>query len=146
MKYKLVQVLEYDAGNVEAIACQGSYHFYSDQPEIAMIYFRRILQMGMPLCGLLHSSCCGKHCRQLQLGNIQFNPKQFLTLWTVSVFHATSDAFGGSLANRSLRGCSAAHSLHALSKCHHVLQVSTAQSSGTTLLYAASMLRNMTWH
>lgn len=43
----MFQVLQYDAGNVEAIACLGSYQFYSDQPEVAMIYFRRILQMGM---------------------------------------------------------------------------------------------------
>ena len=43
-----------------------------------------------------------------------FGPKYLLTLWTVSVLHAASDAFGGSLANRSLRGCSAAHSLHVL--------------------------------
>lgn len=43
-----VQILHFDAGNVEAIACLGSYHFYSDQPEVAMIYFRRILQLGRP--------------------------------------------------------------------------------------------------
>ena len=42
-----MQVLWFDAGNVEAIACLGSYHFYTDQPEIAMSYYRRILQMGM---------------------------------------------------------------------------------------------------
>ncbi len=71
MRYNLVQVLEYDAGNVEAIACLGSYQFYSDQPEIAMIYFRRILQMGMQLCVMLPHSCCyGRCCRQLQSGNM----------------------------------------------------------------------------
>lgn len=71
MKCVLVQVLEYDAGNVEAIACLGSYQFYSDQPEIAMIYFRRILQIGMQLCGMLrHSFCCGRYSRQLQSGNM----------------------------------------------------------------------------
>ena len=43
-----MQVLRLDAGNVEATACLGSYRFYSDQPEIAMIYFRRILQLGRP--------------------------------------------------------------------------------------------------
>ena len=42
-----VQVLHFDAGNVEATACLGSYQFYADQPEVAMIYFRRILQLGM---------------------------------------------------------------------------------------------------
>ena len=43
-----LQILHFDAGNVEAIACLGSYQFYSDQPEVAMIYFRRILQLGKP--------------------------------------------------------------------------------------------------
>jgi hypothetical protein len=59
-----------------------------------------------------------------------------------------SDAFGGQLANRALRDAQqhTACMLCGLSKCHGVLQVSTAQSSGTTLLYAAFMLRNMTWH
>ena len=41
-----VQVLQFDASNIEAIACLGSYHFYSDQPEVSMMYLRRILQMG----------------------------------------------------------------------------------------------------
>lgn len=40
------QVLRYDASNIEATACLGSYHFYSDQPEVSMMYLRRILQMG----------------------------------------------------------------------------------------------------
>jgi tetratricopeptide repeat protein 8 len=29
-------VLYYDASNVEAVACLGAYHFYTDQPEIAL--------------------------------------------------------------------------------------------------------------
>lgn len=29
-------VLYYDSSNVEAIACLASYHFYTDQPEIAL--------------------------------------------------------------------------------------------------------------
>lgn len=41
-----VQVLHFDAGNVEATACLGSFQFYADQPEVAMVYFRRILQLG----------------------------------------------------------------------------------------------------
>ena len=53
-----VQVLWYDAGNVEAIACLGSYHFYSDQPEIAMNYYRRILQMGKQIQVQVGSVLC----------------------------------------------------------------------------------------
>lgn len=71
-----------------------------------------------------------------------------LCLCTISMLSTASDAFLGSLANRSLRGAQqhTACVQCGLSKCHHVLQVSTAQSSGTTLLCAAFMLRNMTWH
>ena len=43
--YKKVLVL--DAANVEAIACLGSHAFYSDQPEMAIRYYRRLLQMGI---------------------------------------------------------------------------------------------------
>ncbi len=77
-----------------------------------------------------------------------FGLKHLLSLWTISVLNAASEAFGGSLANRSLRDAQqhTACLCCGLSKCHHVLQVSTAQSSGTTLLYAAFMLRSMTWH
>lgn len=77
-----------------------------------------------------------------------FGLKHFLSLWTFSVLNAASDAFGALLANRSLRDAQqhTACMRRGLSKCHHVLQVSTALSFGTTLLYAAFMLRNMTWH
>jgi tetratricopeptide repeat protein 8 len=30
------RVLQYDAANVEAIACLAANHFYSDQPEVAL--------------------------------------------------------------------------------------------------------------
>ncbi|KAJ9514769.1 hypothetical protein QJQ45_028539 [Haematococcus lacustris] len=40
-------VLYYDASNVEAIACLAAFHFYTDQPEIALRYYRRLLQMGV---------------------------------------------------------------------------------------------------
>ncbi len=40
-------MLYYDASNVEAIACLAAHHFYTDQPEIALRYYRRLLQMGV---------------------------------------------------------------------------------------------------
>jgi tetratricopeptide repeat protein 8 len=36
-----------DASNVDAIACLAAHHFYSDQPEVALRHFRRLLQMGV---------------------------------------------------------------------------------------------------
>lgn len=41
------QVLRWDASNVEAVACLASHHFYTDQPAIALRYYRRLLQMGV---------------------------------------------------------------------------------------------------
>ncbi|GMI40187.1 hypothetical protein TrCOL_g2105 [Triparma columacea] len=43
--YKMV--LEYDAGNIEAMACLAANHFYEDGPEVALRYYRRLLQMGV---------------------------------------------------------------------------------------------------
>ncbi|XP_050520348.1 tetratricopeptide repeat protein 8-like [Daktulosphaira vitifoliae] len=41
------KTLEWDATDMEAIACIGLNHFYSDQPEVALRYYRRLLQMGL---------------------------------------------------------------------------------------------------
>jgi tetratricopeptide repeat protein 8 len=40
-------VLALDASNVESIASLGAHYFYSDQPEVALRYYRRLLQMGV---------------------------------------------------------------------------------------------------
>lgn len=40
------QALILDATNVESIACIASQHFYSDQPEIALQFYKRLAQMG----------------------------------------------------------------------------------------------------
>lgn len=44
--HRSMQVLAYDATNVEAIACIAAHHFYTDQPEVALRYYRRLLQVG----------------------------------------------------------------------------------------------------
>ncbi|CAF0851773.1 unnamed protein product [Adineta ricciae] len=41
------QVLKLDNTNIEAIACIAANHFYNDQPEIALKFYRRLLQMGV---------------------------------------------------------------------------------------------------
>lgn len=41
------RVLKLDPSNAEAIASLGAHAFYSDQPEIALRYFRRLLQTGV---------------------------------------------------------------------------------------------------
>uniref|UniRef100_A0A2K5EGV1 Tetratricopeptide repeat domain 8 n=1 Tax=Aotus nancymaae TaxID=37293 RepID=A0A2K5EGV1_AOTNA len=48
------EVLKQDNTHVEAIACIGSNHFYSDQPEIALRFYRRLLQMGIYNCQLFN--------------------------------------------------------------------------------------------
>ncbi|KAI7691175.1 Tetratricopeptide repeat protein 8 [Sarcoptes scabiei] len=40
-------VLKFDATDIEAIASIAMNEFYSDQPEIALRYYRRLLQMGL---------------------------------------------------------------------------------------------------
>jgi hypothetical protein len=39
-------LLEYDNTHVEAMACLAAHHFYHDQPEVALRYYRRLLQLG----------------------------------------------------------------------------------------------------
>uniref|UniRef100_A0A8C9W087 Tetratricopeptide repeat domain 8 n=1 Tax=Scleropages formosus TaxID=113540 RepID=A0A8C9W087_SCLFO len=54
-------VLKQDNTHVEAIACIGSNHFYGDQPEIALRFYRsRLLQMGVYNCQLYNNLglCC----------------------------------------------------------------------------------------
>lgn len=42
-----LQVLELDACSVEAVACLAAHHFYDEQPEVALRYYRRLLQAGV---------------------------------------------------------------------------------------------------
>jgi tetratricopeptide repeat protein 8 len=39
--------LQRDASSIEAIASIAGHYFYSDQPEIALRFYRRLLQMGV---------------------------------------------------------------------------------------------------
>lgn len=41
------EVLGQDSSHVESIACIGLNHFYTDQPEVALRFYRRLLQMGV---------------------------------------------------------------------------------------------------
>jgi tetratricopeptide repeat protein 8 len=41
------EVLNSDSSNVEAVACIAANYFYSDQPEVALKFYRRLLQMGV---------------------------------------------------------------------------------------------------
>lgn len=40
-------VLQLDASNIEAVACLAANYFYSDHPEVALRYYRRLLQMDV---------------------------------------------------------------------------------------------------
>jgi tetratricopeptide repeat protein 8 len=54
------QTLRWDASNVEAVACLAASHFYGDQPELALRYYRRLLQMGVHSTALWNNIglCC----------------------------------------------------------------------------------------
>jgi len=49
-----------DSSCVEAIACLGAHHFYTDQPEIALRFYRRLLQTGVNSAALWNNLglCC----------------------------------------------------------------------------------------
>ena len=53
-------VLQEDSTHVEAIACIGMNHFYSDQPELSLRFYRRLLQMGLVTAELYNNLglCC----------------------------------------------------------------------------------------
>lgn len=40
-------MLDLDPSHVESLACTAAHHFYSDQPEVALRYYRRLLQQGV---------------------------------------------------------------------------------------------------
>ena len=41
------KVLLFDNNNIEAIASIASYHFYTDQPEVAIRFYWRLVQCGI---------------------------------------------------------------------------------------------------
>ena len=96
-----LQVLSLDASNVEAIACLAAHHFYTDQPEIALRYFRRLLQMGVAnaeiwtnigLCCFYSSQydmCLGCFERAIQLADDSSLPDVWYNIGQVSVWMCT---------------------------------------------------------
>lgn len=64
--YKLL--LRQEASNMEAIACIGSNYFYNSLPELALTFYRRILQMGILSAELyLNIALCCFYCQQFDL-------------------------------------------------------------------------------
>uniref|UniRef100_A0A7E4W893 TPR_REGION domain-containing protein n=1 Tax=Panagrellus redivivus TaxID=6233 RepID=A0A7E4W893_PANRE len=118
-------VLRQAAGNVEAIACMGTHFFYSDQPEVALKYYRRILQMGVNKPELLMNiGLCCFYCQQfdLALGCVD----QALTAATDDVSadlwynaaHIMLANCNTKMAQRCLRLALAANPDHAESLCN----------------------------
>ncbi|CAM4753778.1 unnamed protein product [Rotaria magnacalcarata] len=54
------QVLKLNNINIEAIACIAANHFYNDQPEISLNFYRRLLQMGVTTASIFTNValCC----------------------------------------------------------------------------------------
>eukprot|EP00045_Choanoeca_perplexa_P007419 m.66933 g.66933 ORF g.66933 m.66933 type:complete len:528 (-) comp14067_c0_seq2:87-1670(-) len=61
-KYK--NLLDNDSTNVEAIASLAAEEFYADQPELALLLYRRLLQMGVASAELFNN--LGLSCFQAQ--------------------------------------------------------------------------------
>ncbi|NXL84802.1 TTC8 protein, partial [Alectura lathami] len=72
-------VLKQDNTHVEAIACIGSNRFYSDQPEIALRFYRRLLQMGVYNCQLFNNlGLCCFYAQQYDMTLTSFERALFL--------------------------------------------------------------------
>jgi len=41
------KVLQVESCNLEAVASIASYHFYTDQPEVALRFYKRLVQLGV---------------------------------------------------------------------------------------------------
>lgn len=88
-------ILELDATDMESIACIGLHHFYSDQPEVALRYYRyslgfcyfvfdenvtnivvlcrRLLQMGLYNAELLNNlGLCSFYAQQFDVVTVCF--------------------------------------------------------------------------
>ena len=46
------QIVHIDPMNTEALSCIALHYFYNYQPEMALMYYRRILSMGLNACEL----------------------------------------------------------------------------------------------
>ena len=63
------QVLHMDASNVEAMACMAAHHFYTDQPEVALRFYRFVLSTRYDAAVL-----CGDHVAPDCLGHQEYVP------------------------------------------------------------------------
>ena len=41
------KVLLFESCNFEAVACIATHHFYLDQPEVALRFYKRLVQLGV---------------------------------------------------------------------------------------------------
>jgi tetratricopeptide repeat protein 8 len=62
------QVLKLDNTNIEALACIAANHFYNDQPEISLKFYRRLLQMGVTSAAIFTNiALCCFHAQQYDM-------------------------------------------------------------------------------
>ncbi|PAV58578.1 hypothetical protein WR25_18671 [Diploscapter pachys] len=59
------RILTFQGNNIEAIACVATTFYYEDKPEIALRYYRRIMQMGVMSCEvMMNIALCCFACQQ----------------------------------------------------------------------------------
>ncbi|VDK80386.1 unnamed protein product [Litomosoides sigmodontis] len=143
--YKLV--LEQDPTNVEAIACIATNYFYNDQPEIALRYYRRILQVGVNSAELfMNLGLCCFFCQQFDLAlscieraQVSANDEVIADIWynTGNVFLSSGDV---RMASRCFRLAIAADSNHAESVCNFaVLQMRDGKIAQSRSLFRSAI-------
>ncbi|TMS39129.1 hypothetical protein L596_005702 [Steinernema carpocapsae] len=61
-------ILKKEPNNVEATACIGTHYFYNDNPEVALKFYRRILQMGVYSAEIyMNIGLCCFYCLQMDM-------------------------------------------------------------------------------
>uniref|UniRef100_A0A0M3IBS7 TPR_REGION domain-containing protein n=1 Tax=Ascaris lumbricoides TaxID=6252 RepID=A0A0M3IBS7_ASCLU len=140
-------VLRQDASNIEAIACVATNYFYSDQPEIALRYYRRILQMGVNNAELfMNLGLCCFFCQQFDLSMSCIERALSIAdddvvadTWynTGNILLATGDTV---MASRCFRLAMAADSSHAESVCNlAVLQMRDGKLEQSRALFLSAI-------
>ena len=107
---------------MEAIACIGMNHFYSDQPELSLRFYRRLLQMGVNNAELFNNLglCCfyaqqydmSLACLERALALSAGDDEAAAEVW-YNVGHVALSIGDASLAHQCLRLALAANNNHA---------------------------------
>ncbi|XP_075245624.1 tetratricopeptide repeat protein 8-like [Convolutriloba macropyga] len=115
------KILTIDSVHVESIASIATHHFYTDQPEVALRYFRRLLQLGVGNAEMFNNlGLCCFYAQQwdMTLGcferaiSLAEEDNVLSDIW-YNVAHIAISTADNDLASECLKLCLSANSDHA---------------------------------